>query len=142
MLAAEKIEAAKSKGEVLVFRRGHELPVPPQEDEESTQVTEKVTEEPKLNKDEVAIQPQTKIFHWKDVCYDIKLKGGVERRLLDHVDGWVKPGTLTALMVRLSSPLRSVNLAHPFNRVYLAREKLHYWMFLLRTYHSFPCLAL
>jgi ATP-binding cassette, subfamily G (WHITE), member 2, PDR len=28
---------------------------------------------------------------------DIKIKGE-PRRLLDHVDGWVKPGTLTALM--------------------------------------------
>ena len=32
-----------------------------------------------------------------DVIYDIKVKGG-ERRLLDHVDGWVEPGKLTALM--------------------------------------------
>ena len=32
-----------------------------------------------------------------DVCYDIKIKGE-PRRILDHVDGWVKPGTLTALM--------------------------------------------
>jgi ABC-type multidrug transport system ATPase subunit len=31
------------------------------------------------------------------VIYDIKIKGET-RRLLDHVDGWVKPGTLTALM--------------------------------------------
>lgn len=28
---------------------------------------------------------------------DIKIKGE-PRQLLDHVDGWVKPGTLTALM--------------------------------------------
>lgn len=27
----------------------------------------------------------------------LQVKGGT-RRLLDHVDGWVKPGTLTALM--------------------------------------------
>lgn len=36
-------------------------------------------------------------FHWRNVCYDIKIKGET-RRILDHVDGWVKPGTLTALM--------------------------------------------
>ena len=29
--------------------------------------------------------------------YDIQIKGE-ERRLLDNVSGWVKPGTLTALM--------------------------------------------
>jgi ATP-binding cassette subfamily G (WHITE) protein 2 (PDR) len=43
------------------------------------------------------IKKQTAIFHWEDVCYDIKIKGE-PRRILDHVDGWVKPGTLTALM--------------------------------------------
>lgn len=47
------------------------------------------------------IKKQTAIFHWEDVCYDIKIKGE-PRRILDHVDGWVKPGTLTALMVCLS----------------------------------------
>lgn len=34
------------------------------------------------------------------MVYDIKIKGEA-RRILDHVDGWVKPGTLTALMVSL-----------------------------------------
>lgn len=52
-------------------------------------------------KEEVNIQRQTSIVSWKDVVYDIKIKGE-ERRILDHVDGWVKPGTLTALMVSLS----------------------------------------
>lgn len=50
------------------------------------------------DKDNVNIQKQTSIVSWKDVTYDIKLKGE-ERRILDHIDGWVKPGTLTALMV-------------------------------------------
>ena len=44
------------------------------------------------------IQKQTSIFHWDGVNYDIKIKGE-PRRLLDDIDGWVKPGTLTALMV-------------------------------------------
>lgn len=44
------------------------------------------------------LKRQTAIFHWEDVCYDIKIKKQ-PRRILDHVDGWVKPGTLTALMV-------------------------------------------
>lgn len=39
------------------------------------------------------------VFHWEDLCYDIKVKGE-ERRLLNRIDGWVKPGTSTALMVR------------------------------------------
>lgn len=37
------------------------------------------------------------IFHWRGVCYDVKIKSET-RRILNNVDGWVKPGTLTALM--------------------------------------------
>ncbi|CDK25256.1 unnamed protein product [Kuraishia capsulata CBS 1993] len=37
------------------------------------------------------------IFHWRDVCYEVNIKTEV-RKILNHVDGWVKPGTLTALM--------------------------------------------
>lgn len=40
----------------------------------------------------------TKTFSWDGVSYDIPVKGGI-RRLLADVSGWVKPGTLTALMV-------------------------------------------
>lgn len=40
---------------------------------------------------------QTDIFSWKDVQYTVPVKGGT-RLLLDNVSGWVKPGTLTALM--------------------------------------------
>ncbi|TQN67413.1 ZEB2-regulated ABC transporter 1, partial [Colletotrichum shisoi] len=44
-----------------------------------------------------SLEEQTAVFHWKDVCYDIKIKGE-PRRILDQVSGWVKPQTLTALM--------------------------------------------
>lgn len=53
------------------------------------------------------IQKQTAIFSWKDVVYDIKIKKE-PRRILDHVDGWVKPGTLTALMVSCCFPLGEI----------------------------------
>lgn len=43
------------------------------------------------------IEPQKDLFTWNDVVYDIDVKEG-KRCLLDHVSGWVKPGTLTALM--------------------------------------------
>jgi ATP-binding cassette subfamily G (WHITE) protein 2 (PDR) len=43
------------------------------------------------------LQEQTSVFQWHDVCYEVKIKDET-RRILDHVDGWVKPGTLTALM--------------------------------------------
>jgi len=102
LAAAEFITAKKSKGEVLVFRRGHQpaaLSQTSPDDAEAAGTGRAVpTEKQSANQDVSAvIQKQTAIFQWHDVCYDIKIKG-VERRLLDHVDGWVKPGTLTALM--------------------------------------------
>ncbi|KAH7325675.1 ABC-2 type transporter-domain-containing protein [Stachybotrys elegans] len=98
--ATEFISARKSKGEVLVFRRGH-VPsnISTKGDVESSlsgpvPVTEKHAGS---SMEEAAIQASTSVFHWNNVCYDIKIKGE-PRRILDHVDGWVKPGTLTALM--------------------------------------------
>ncbi|ODV77050.1 multidrug resistance protein [Suhomyces tanzawaensis NRRL Y-17324] len=38
-----------------------------------------------------------KIFHWRDLTYQVKIKSE-DRVILNHVDGWVKPGQLTALM--------------------------------------------
>jgi ATP-binding cassette, subfamily G (WHITE), member 2, PDR len=43
-------------------------------------------------------QEQGPTFHWHDICYELKQKGET-RRVLDHIDGWVKPGTCTAVMV-------------------------------------------
>jgi ABC-type glutathione transport system ATPase component len=37
------------------------------------------------------------IFTWRNVCCDVQIKGET-RRLLSDVSGYVKPGTLTALM--------------------------------------------
>ena len=45
----------------------------------------------------MAIEEQKDIFTLRDVVYDIEIKGE-PRRLLDHVSGFVKPGSMTALM--------------------------------------------
>ncbi|KAF1829254.1 hypothetical protein BDW02DRAFT_177417 [Decorospora gaudefroyi] len=99
LAGTEFITAKKSKGEVLVFRRGHKLPGPKSrstEDLESMPPGRNVAVQ--NDSDNIAIiERQTAIFQWEDVCYDITIKKE-PRRILDHVDGWVKPGTLTALM--------------------------------------------
>ena len=104
--AAEFISAAKSKGEVLLFPRGQVPSIKNSHDEEAvadtrvdatTTAAEKVTSRAVAGDAPPSIQKQTAIFHWDSVNYDIKIKGE-PRRLLDQVDGWVKPGTLTALM--------------------------------------------
>lgn len=96
LVATEYISEAASKGEVLIFRRGNQ-PKPQQGDSETTpDVAYRADEE---NENAGAnIQRQTAIFQWQDLCYDIKIKTE-ERRILDNVNGWVKPGTATALMV-------------------------------------------
>lgn len=107
LAATETISAKKSKGEVLLFRRGHKPAFLNEKasDSESGGSDTNLALERRQTKDEeltrqvsAVIQKQTAIFQWKDVCYDIKIKGK-PRRILDHVDGWVKPGTMTALMV-------------------------------------------
>jgi len=98
--ATEFITAKKSKGEVLVFRRGHKLAAPKSkstEDLESAVPGRNVTVQNDSSDNIAIIERQTAIFQWRNVCYDVKIKKE-DRRILDHVDGWVKPGTLTALM--------------------------------------------
>ncbi|KAL2431395.1 ABC multidrug transporter C [Exophiala dermatitidis] len=102
LVAAEFVSAKKSKGEVLVFRRGYKPAAFKEKNLRDAEAggarTVAAQKDPnELHPISSIIQKQTAIFQWKDVCYDIKVKGG-QRRLLDHVDGWVKPGTLTALM--------------------------------------------
>lgn len=101
-IASEYITAKRSKGEVLVFRRGFV----PQSHFKNTEDLEASTSgrPPIVSRanDDAAVNQETfsgstGVFHWRNVCYDIKVKKE-SRRLLDNVDGWVKPGTLTALM--------------------------------------------
>lgn len=92
--ATEYISEAKSKGEVLLFRRGHHAPKA--SDIETNREVSAAAGDAN-GEGTAAIQRQEAIFHWQDVCYDIKIKNE-NRRILDHVDGWVKPGTCTALM--------------------------------------------
>ncbi|KAF1949243.1 multidrug resistance protein CDR1 [Byssothecium circinans] len=112
LFAAEYAKPPTTRGEILVFRRGKmpaailpgnkaatgqdseaqmhgSQPILAEKEETSTN-----NGEPGSNR----LTAGTSIFHWEDLCYDIKVKGGTERRLLDHVDGWVKPGVSTVLM--------------------------------------------
>lgn len=99
LLATEWISAQKSKGEILVYPRG-QIPAAllAEGDSESQNSNTTRPGQSGSKADTTIIQRQTAVFSWKDVVYDIKIKKE-ERRILDHVDGWVKPGTLTALMV-------------------------------------------
>lgn len=100
-VAIELNSSTSNTAEVLVFRRGH-VPAYLQKngkdvaaDEESTSVADAKdgAEDGAMN----AVPAQKDVFTWRDVTYDVPVKEGT-RRLLDHVAGYVKPGTLTALM--------------------------------------------
>lgn len=103
-VSVELNSSTSSTAEVLVFRRGH-VPKYLQDkdgstsDEESGEKNHEVsaTEGDESVDAKDLLPPQKDIFAWKDVDYDIEIKGE-PRRLLDHVSGWTKPGTLTALM--------------------------------------------
>jgi ABC-type multidrug transport system permease subunit/ABC-type multidrug transport system ATPase subunit len=104
MVAAELVSEKKSKGEVLVYRRGHKPAAATAAEKKHhdpeaamANIGPVVTAERSRGQDGGILQQQTSVFQWHDVCYDVKIKSET-RRILDHVDGWVKPGTLTALM--------------------------------------------
>jgi ATP-binding cassette subfamily G (WHITE) protein 2 (PDR) len=113
MLGIEYVSEKRSKGEILVYPKG-QIPAAllensPHDPESRGSGQTKTVNEKAGGASEDIIQRQTSIFSWKDVVYDIKIKKET-RRILDHVDGWVKPGTLTALMVSQSFPLIRVLL--------------------------------
>jgi ABC-type multidrug transport system ATPase subunit len=101
LTATEYISAKRSKGEVLLFPRGKVPDLGSKVDLESPSDgrvnTEMMRAEKVATEVPPSIQKQTAIFHWSNVCYDIKVNGET-RRILDGADGWVRPGTLTALM--------------------------------------------
>ncbi|KAI0188150.1 ABC-2 type transporter-domain-containing protein [Xylaria flabelliformis] len=107
LIAAEYIPAQRSKGEVLVFQRrskkkhsvienietgsqrvfSQDDSVPA--DEHDRSVSSSVPEN--------LSRKGSKVFHWHNLDYVIKTKSG-SREILKDVSGWVKPGSITALM--------------------------------------------
>lgn len=114
LFLCEYNEGAKQKGEILVFpqsivrkfkKQNKLLEKANEEDVEksagaSTNITDKKLlqdSSDSTSDDEVGLTKSEAIFHWRNLCYDVQIKKE-NRRILNNVDGWVKPGTLTALM--------------------------------------------
>lgn len=102
LAATEYISAQRSKGEVLFFRRG-EMPKMHSLDEEEAlnipRIPRVVDEKDAKHRSRLSVGSGkwfAKIY-WDSLSYDINITGG-HRRLLDDVEGYIKPGTLTALM--------------------------------------------
>lgn len=101
LLTSELVSSERSRGEVKVFKRGkiHRARAKRErEDEEAGKsVPSRYQEHDDSSDTAQPLSTQSSIFHWEDVCYEVQIKGE-PRVILDNVDGWIKPGTLTALM--------------------------------------------
>jgi ABC-type multidrug transport system ATPase subunit/ABC-type multidrug transport system permease subunit len=105
-IATEFNPPAPGKGESLVFRKGHEpahvknalntgIPV----DDIEVPGDGAVLVGTKTNISEFhGLVESKEVFTWEHVNYDITMPDGEVRRLLSDISGFVKPGTLTALM--------------------------------------------
>lgn len=96
LVAAEYIRPQASKGEVLLYRH-------PQQrsssavDEETPRTTNEASSPLQVTFVPSGIENHDSTVHWQDLCFDIETKEGT-KRLLSNVSGWVKQGTLTALV--------------------------------------------
>ena len=102
LLSTEYVIASRSKGEILLFCRGQE---PKNHDEEAQNICGDGTADPKATREDRSnptwlndVDTHSATFIWDNLSYDVKLQKGGSRRLLNDVEGWIQPGTLTALM--------------------------------------------
>lgn len=102
LMATEYISAQRSKGEILVFRRGQVSKLQLEDEEEARNtvrlpfvVNEKRTET--SSKTSIHTDRDVARIFWNSLNYEVKVKGG-HRQILNDIEGWIKPGTLTALM--------------------------------------------
>lgn len=103
--SAEVNLGSKVRGEVAVYSRlalrRNKKKQPVQKDEEAQATTDAAV----FDNDRAEVGdnfPPGLIFHWEDLAFEVKVSGD-QRMILDHVDGWVKPGQLTALMGALGA---------------------------------------
>ncbi|KAK2591717.1 Multidrug resistance protein [Conoideocrella luteorostrata] len=109
LLASEYISAQKSRGEVLIFNK----PIAKHREDEEAAMAENTArphdsalgEKTDNHERHGHLDPmntiharyQSSIFHWNDLAYSVKIHGE-SRKLLADISGWLKPGSLTALM--------------------------------------------
>jgi ATP-binding cassette subfamily G (WHITE) protein 2 (PDR) len=93
MAVTQFVSTATPPAEVLIFRRNNRDALQKYERED---VGAWETDVPNAT-ETIDVGTQRDVFLWKDVTYDVVVKKEA-KRLLDGSAGWVKPGSLTALM--------------------------------------------
>lgn len=103
LLATERLSAQRSKGEVLISRRGRSSKATSFNDKEA-QYGRMAKSGPQQVKVDMSTSEglgrqgtRAATFVWDGLSYEIKKRSNWQR-LLDDIEGWVEPGTVTALM--------------------------------------------
>ncbi|KAK9472159.1 ABC-2 type transporter-domain-containing protein [Dipodascopsis tothii] len=100
-IATEYIRPVASGGDVLLFKRGAKSRLidgtVESFEEKSVGITNIDELQAPVDGLETTATRSTEVFSWQHVDYVIPIKGG-KRKLLDDIQGYVKPGTMTALM--------------------------------------------
>ncbi|XDG09979.1 hypothetical protein ABKA04_009594 [Annulohypoxylon sp. FPYF3050] len=98
--ATEYITMLPPRSDILLFQRGHMPSAPHIKDEEMgtfhRSSAENLVESKKTTDDMLGINNGAHLL-WTDLSYSVK-EDKDDKVILNNIDGWVKPGTLTALM--------------------------------------------
>lgn len=107
LVAAEYVSTEQSKGEILVFHRRKKIGCSKAQECENVPNSIFPEDVLRMGSDDHADTPlpthtahekSPPVLYWKHINYDIKT-GRNHRRILHDLNGWVKPATLTVLMV-------------------------------------------
>lgn len=102
IIICEYNKGAMQKGEILLFQRSALKKNKRQRKDIESGNIEKVgpefnNEKTPDNEIDNKLPSSGDIFHWRELTYQVKIKSE-DRVILNSVDGWVKPGQVTALM--------------------------------------------
>ncbi|KAL9593462.1 MAG: hypothetical protein Q9219_007540, partial [cf. Caloplaca sp. 3 TL-2023] len=103
LLATESLPAERSKGEIVIFKNARSQKAAAANDHEANASPDSAGHFPQMELHTQAAESpdrrgtQAATFVWDHLSYEIKT-GKVRRKLLDDIEGWIEPGTVTALM--------------------------------------------
>ena len=134
LLATEYVTAERSKGEVLIFNRNFRQHLQRHTDIEAkpcikngvkrlSRTCPSSLEGPKERPNPLGKEFSKPTLSWYKMGYQIGSRSSTTY-ILDDVEGWVRPGTLTALMVGLREPQQVIE-GNSACRVPQAQVKQH-----------------
>ena len=96
VLICEYNRGSRQKGEVLLFQKRLSKRKMDMEMGKMVKYTHEFSSDSSFEKNSKH-EYSGNIFHWRHLSYSVKIKSE-NRIILDDIDGWVKPGQITALM--------------------------------------------